>query len=163
MGRDSMTTSSGGHHQCGDAANRGNAPPKRFSGGGYWEAMKGDMTGWFEVRVDGPMRHHYRLFLLDYDAQDHDKPLLVVIDGRDKPFSTTFSDADYAAGRRSARSTGRGTQGQSAGDQPLRPGFWTSATAWSPDNGPAPWCPRCALPEAAGLLSFVLPAEGARP
>jgi hypothetical protein len=22
------------------------APPKRFAGGGYWEAMKGDMTGW---------------------------------------------------------------------------------------------------------------------
>src|SRR4051812_5118243 len=36
-------------------------PPKRFAGGGYWEAMKGDMTGWFEVRVDGPKRHHYRL------------------------------------------------------------------------------------------------------
>lgn len=30
------------------------APPKRFAGGGYWEAMKGDMVGWFEVRVDGP-------------------------------------------------------------------------------------------------------------
>jgi len=29
------------------------APPKRFAGGGYWEAMKGAMTGWFEVRVDG--------------------------------------------------------------------------------------------------------------
>ena len=38
------------------------APPKRFAGGGYWEAMKGDMTGWFEVGVDGPRRHHYRLF-----------------------------------------------------------------------------------------------------
>ncbi|CCH73168.1 hypothetical protein BN11_240004 [Nostocoides australiense Ben110] len=37
------------------------APPKRFAGGGYWEAMKGEMTGWFEVRVDGPGRHHYRL------------------------------------------------------------------------------------------------------
>jgi len=30
------------------------APPKRYAGGGYCEAMKGDMTGWFEVRVDGP-------------------------------------------------------------------------------------------------------------
>jgi hypothetical protein len=39
------------------------APPKRFAGGGYWEAMKGDMTGWFEVRVDGPRRHHYRYWL----------------------------------------------------------------------------------------------------
>lgn len=77
------------------------APPKRFAGGGYWEAMKGDMTGWFELRVDGPGRHHYRLFcLLDYGAKGVDKPLLVVIDGRDKPFRTTLSDADYAAVRK---------------------------------------------------------------
>jgi hypothetical protein len=73
------------------------APPKRFAGGGYWEAMKGDMSGWFEVRVDGPQRHHYRLFCrLDYDAIGHDKPLLVVIAGLDKPFRTTLSGADYA-------------------------------------------------------------------
>lgn len=46
------------------------APPKRFAGGGYWEAMSGEMTGWYEVRKDGPKRHHYRLFcLLDYEAQ----------------------------------------------------------------------------------------------
>jgi hypothetical protein len=58
--------------------------------------MKGDMSSWFEVRVDGPKRHHYRLFrLLDYDAQGHDRPLLVVIDGGDKPFGTTLSDSDY--------------------------------------------------------------------
>lgn len=76
------------------------APPKRFAGGGYWEAMKGDMSGWFEVRIDGPKRHHYRLFcLLDYEAKGQEKPLLVVVDGRDKPFRTTLSDADYAAVR----------------------------------------------------------------
>jgi hypothetical protein len=46
------------------------APPKRFAGGGYWESMKGEMSGWFEVRLDGPKRHHYRLFcLLDYEAR----------------------------------------------------------------------------------------------
>jgi hypothetical protein len=73
------------------------APPKRFAGGGYWEAMKGDMTGWFELRADGPGRHHYRLFcLLDYEAKGHEKPLLVVIDGRDKPFRTVLSEKDYA-------------------------------------------------------------------
>ena len=77
------------------------APPKRFAGGGYWEAMRGEMTGWFEVRVNGPGRHHYRLFcLLDYEAEGVDKPLLVVIDGRDKPYRTTLSNADYAAVRR---------------------------------------------------------------
>jgi hypothetical protein len=36
------------------------APPPAFSGGGKWEAMHGDMSGFFEIRVDGPQRHHYR-------------------------------------------------------------------------------------------------------
>lgn len=73
------------------------APPKRFSGGGYWEAMHGDMASWFEIRVDGPNHHHYRLFCkLDYEAEGVEKPLLVVIDGRDKPFRTTLSAADYS-------------------------------------------------------------------
>lgn len=64
------------------------APPKRFSGGGYWfsgggywEAMHGDMTGWFGVRVDGP-RHHYRLYcLLDYEAADRHKPVVITVLG----------------------------------------------------------------------------------
>ncbi len=76
------------------------APPKRFAGGGKWERMHGDMQGFYEVRVDGPGRHHYRLFcLLDYEAVSRDKPLLVVIDGRDKPFRTTLNSDDYAAVR----------------------------------------------------------------
>ena len=54
------------------------------------------MTGWFEVRVDGPRRHHYRLFCrLDYDVKDQPKPLLVVICGLDKPFQTRLSDTEY--------------------------------------------------------------------
>lgn len=77
------------------------APPKRFAGGGYWEAMKGDMTGWFEIRVDGARRHHYRLFcLLDYAAKGRPRPLLVVVDGRDKPFRTVLSSSDYNAVKR---------------------------------------------------------------
>jgi hypothetical protein len=77
------------------------APPKRFSGGGYWEAMKGDMTGWFEVRVDGPRRHHYRLFCrLDYEAKNASRPLLVVIVGLDKPFRSELTKADYVRVRR---------------------------------------------------------------
>jgi hypothetical protein len=74
------------------------APPKRFAGSGSWEAMKGEMTGWFGPPVDGAGRHHYRFScLLDYDAEGVDKPLFVLIDGRDKPFRTTLSAADYAA------------------------------------------------------------------
>jgi len=82
------------------------APPYRFAGGGYWEAMHGHMTGWFEVRVDGPKpgggkgRYHYRLYcLLDYEAKDVHKPLLVVITGLEKPFRTVLSERDYAAVR----------------------------------------------------------------
>lgn len=70
------------------------APPKRFSGGGYWEAMHGNMAGSFEVRADGSGRHHYRLFcLIDLEAKDSDKPFLTVVTGLDKPFKTTLSDA----------------------------------------------------------------------
>jgi Txe/YoeB family toxin of Txe-Axe toxin-antitoxin module len=76
------------------------APPKRFSGGGYWEAMKGEMTGYFEARADGPQRHHYRLFCrLDYEATNSTKPLLVLLAGMDKPFLAEFSPAQYATVR----------------------------------------------------------------
>lgn len=74
------------------------APPNRFAGGGYWEAMHGDMTGWFEVRVDGAKpRMHYRLFCrLDYTAEGADRPLLVVIAGLSKPRGTTLSEGEYS-------------------------------------------------------------------
>lgn len=63
--------------------------------------MKGDMTGWFEIRVDSSKRHHCRLFCrLDYETRNSEKPLLVVITGLDKPFRTEFSEADYGAVRR---------------------------------------------------------------
>lgn len=72
------------------------APPNQFSGGGYWEAMRGSMSGWFEIRLSGPKRHHYRLFcLLDYEGIGQTMPLLVVIDGRDKPFRTKLSEREY--------------------------------------------------------------------
>jgi hypothetical protein len=76
------------------------APPHRFAGGGKWEAMHGAMSGFHEVRVDGPGRHHYRLFcLLDTVAVDQAGrpagPYLVVLDGAAKPFRTKFPDAVY--------------------------------------------------------------------
>ncbi|MEV0456779.1 hypothetical protein [Catellatospora methionotrophica] len=83
------------------------APPHRFAGGGLWEAMHGSMSGWYEVRLDGPKpgggrgRHHYRLFcLVDFAAIGRQKPLLVVVTGLMKPVATTLSDGDYAAVRR---------------------------------------------------------------
>lgn len=47
------------------------APPPQFSGGGYWEAMHGDMGGYYEIRLTGPGRRQYRLFcLLDNGSQE---------------------------------------------------------------------------------------------
>lgn len=79
------------------------APPPQFSGGGKWEAMHGEMAGYYEVRVDGPDRHHFRLFcVLDRDgaAVGLGGPSLVIITGKDKPFRTVLSTRDYADVRR---------------------------------------------------------------
>lgn len=78
------------------------APPKRFAGGGHWEAMHGSMTGWHEVRVDGSKpRRHYRLFCrLDTEALDTHRPILAVITGMSKAVRTTFSEADYGKVRK---------------------------------------------------------------
>lgn len=74
------------------------APPTKFAGGGYWEAMHGDMTGYFEIRKKYRGMHHRLFCLLDQDATDS-KPLLTALCGMTKPDRTTFSDSDYAAVR----------------------------------------------------------------
>jgi hypothetical protein len=82
------------------------APPPAFSGGGKWEAMHGDMNGFYEVRADGPKRRHYRLFcLLDRDGAKVGLggASLVLLAGKDKAFQTVLSAADYAE----VRSLGR--------------------------------------------------------
>ncbi len=78
------------------------APPPAFSGGGMWEAMHGDMSGFYEVRVDGPKRRHYRLFCVlerDGESLGLDGPSIVIITGMSKPFRTTFRERDYKAVR----------------------------------------------------------------
>lgn len=80
------------------------APPPRFSGGGYWEAIHGAMTSYFEVRKQGPKREQFRLFcLLDKPTNDTESartgfpgPMIVVLTGMRKAWRTAFSDADYA-------------------------------------------------------------------
>ena len=72
------------------------APPFRFSGGGLWEAMHGEMTGWFEVRINSNKSNHYRLFcVLDHEALNYEERLLVVITGRTKRYRTTLEPSDY--------------------------------------------------------------------
>jgi Txe/YoeB family toxin of Txe-Axe toxin-antitoxin module len=79
------------------------APPPQFSGGGKWEAMHGEMAGYYEIRVDGPKRRHYRLFCLlerDGGSVGLGGPSLALICGKDKPFRTVLSAQDYAEVRR---------------------------------------------------------------
>ncbi len=74
------------------------APPPAFSGGGKWETMHGEMKGFYEIRVDGPKRHHYRLFCMLERAGAKfglGGPSLVLIAGKDKPFQTMLSARDY--------------------------------------------------------------------
>lgn len=68
--------------------------------------MHGDLNGFYEVRVDGPKRHPYRLFCgLEREGANVGLggPSLVLITGKDKPFQTVLSAADYAE----VRSLGR--------------------------------------------------------
>jgi hypothetical protein len=79
------------------------APPPQFSGGGKWEAMHDEMGGYYEIRVDGPKRHHYRLFCLlerDGGSVGLGGPSLVLICGKDKPFRTVLSAREYGEVRR---------------------------------------------------------------
>jgi hypothetical protein len=79
------------------------APPPAFSGGGKWEAMHDEMAGFYEVRVDGPQRRHYRLFCV-LEQDDPKKklggPSIVIIDGRSKAFRTVLSAHDYVSVRK---------------------------------------------------------------
>ncbi len=79
------------------------APPSAFSGGGKWEAMHDAMAGYYEVRVDGPRREHFRLFCI-LEADDPTKklgaPSIAVITGASKPFKSLLSKQEYKAVRR---------------------------------------------------------------
>ncbi len=70
-------------------------PPPQFSGGGMFEAMRDDMSGFHEIRV----RHGkllYRLFvILEREAPGLDGPSLVVIAGGVKRINTVFPPRDY--------------------------------------------------------------------
>lgn len=72
------------------------APPPRFAGGLQWQAMHGDMAGFYEARAMGPGKRLYRVFcILEREAHGLPGPSLVIITGLDKPNETAFSKSDY--------------------------------------------------------------------
>lgn len=83
------------------------APPPQFSGGGYWEAMHGEMGGFYEVRLTGPGRRQYRLFcILDNGSSQElreygfERPQIAALMGMVKDSGKKFSGRDYARVRR---------------------------------------------------------------
>jgi hypothetical protein len=86
------------------------APPNAFAGGGYWEAMHGTMAGYYEVRVDGRDRRHYRLFcVLERDGArlGLGGPSVVVLTGWRSRFERRSPSATTRACASSGTSTGR--------------------------------------------------------
>ncbi|MDQ6909444.1 MAG: hypothetical protein M3Z84_01465 [Actinomycetota bacterium] len=78
------------------------SPPPRFGGGLQWQAMHGDMKGWFEAR-DRHGRWLYRVFCVlerDGAAIGLGGPSLVLITGMRKPNETAFTSRDYARVRK---------------------------------------------------------------
>lgn len=78
------------------------SPPPAFSGGGKWEAMHGKMSGYYEIRVTGPGRRHYRLFCRLENGTDAQlaergfaRPQIIAINGLDKANATLFTDREY--------------------------------------------------------------------
>ncbi len=78
------------------------APPPAFSGGGKCEAMHGSMGGYYEIRVTGPGRQHYRLFCVlengtpeELSKRGFERPQIAVINGLVNANATLFTDSEY--------------------------------------------------------------------
>ncbi len=71
------------------------APPPAFSGGGKWEAMHGEMAGFYEVRVQGSGANHRLFCLLERDADDLGGSSIVCLGGLTKPRRQPANPRDY--------------------------------------------------------------------
>ena len=71
------------------------APPPSFSGGGKWEAMRDEMAGFYEVRVQGGGMNHRLFCLLERDATDLGGSSIVCVGGFSKPPRTAAHPREY--------------------------------------------------------------------
>lgn len=72
------------------------APPPAFSGGGKWEAMHGDMSGIYEVRVTSPGANHRLFCLLVRTSERLGGPSIICLGGLTKPARSAAQPRDYA-------------------------------------------------------------------
>ena len=71
------------------------APPPSFSGGGKWEAMHGDMAGFYEVRVQAGGRNHRLFCVLERDGVDLGGSSIICLGGLSKPQRSAARAKDY--------------------------------------------------------------------
>lgn len=76
------------------------APPPTFSGGGKWEAMHGEMAGFYEIRTRSDGMNHRLLCVLERNATDLGGPSIICITGLSKPPRTAAKTKDYRDARR---------------------------------------------------------------
>ena len=69
-------------------------PPHKFRGGGYWEAMHGEMTGIHEVRIQAKDGYLYRFFCLLRQNEASEEEI-VVLAGMRKRKGKKFRAAEY--------------------------------------------------------------------
>jgi hypothetical protein len=83
------------------------APPPAFSGGGKWEAMHGEMAGFYEARTSGGnasgrQMNHRLLCLLVRNMEELGGPSIVALGGFSKPVRSPANRRDYETIRRYA-------------------------------------------------------------
>jgi hypothetical protein len=95
------------------------APLPRFSGGGKWEAMRGTMSSWHEIRLTGPGREQFRLFCLLENGSPAElarrglrRLAIAAITGMRKPWRTTSPTAITSVFGSLAKRTSATTSGQ---------------------------------------------------
>jgi hypothetical protein len=76
------------------------APPPSFSGGGKWEAMHGDMAGFYEARVGFKGINYRLLCVLVREPKHYEGPAIVCIGGLQKPVRSPAPQREYRAIRR---------------------------------------------------------------
>lgn len=76
------------------------APPPSFPGGGKWKAMRGEMAGFYEIRVQGDGANHRLFCLLERVADDLGGPSVVCLGGLTKPRRQPADPRDYRRIRR---------------------------------------------------------------
>ncbi|WP_419922259.1 hypothetical protein [Candidatus Poriferisodalis sp.] len=71
------------------------APPPNFSGGGYWHAMHGQMSGLYEVRIRADGQNHRLLCLLERRGDGLGGPSIVCLGGFSKRLRTGAHPREY--------------------------------------------------------------------